>query len=78
MLTVSQIIDQITTTVLVADLNVRPTAISNAKVAGEFPARWYRVVLSHCEKMDIDVHSEQFRGLFSFVDKHGKHSSAAQ
>lgn len=65
MSTVSEIVLQIGRANLRFRLGVSDTAISNALSRNKFPSKWYRVMLSECEKAGLDCPMD----LFSFTEK---------
>lgn len=58
--TVGEICEVIGRKVLAQRVGVRPTAVSNAVVDGQFPARWYFVVEALCREHDIECPKECF------------------
>lgn len=63
MITVSEICDAIGRQVLAKDLSVGSTAVSNAAVQGRFPAKWFKVVKRHCDRLDLQCPDELFNFL---------------
>ena len=61
---ISHICDEIGTAALMRALGVGRGAISNARVAGKFPARWYLVVRQECAERGIECSPS----LFNFVE----------
>jgi hypothetical protein len=63
MITVEHICESIGRASLARRLGVGLTAISNACVAGVFPAKWFLIVSEMCQQADIECPS----ALFSFL-----------
>lgn len=68
---VSQIIDKVGVKRLCCCLDVRATAISNAKAAQAFPARWFLVLRALAVEVGIDVEGPEFLAAFTFIDAGG-------
>jgi hypothetical protein len=64
---VNEIIDKVGTKRLCICLGVRPTAISNAKTAVVFPARWFFVIRGLAAEVGVDVEGREFLGDFTFI-----------
>lgn len=53
---------------LIRELDLkRPTSISNAIAAGEFPARWKPVISKLCVVHGVDITQDELEGLCSFI-----------
>jgi hypothetical protein len=61
MLTVPQVIEKVygKATKAADELGVQPSAVSNWKAAGQFPARLAASILIHARERDIDLDIEQ-------------------
>lgn len=70
---VSEICDAIGRAKLAALLNVKRSAVSNAAVSGQFPAKWFDVVDVEAERLGIDCP----RSLFAFVRPNISHHESA-
>lgn len=66
--TVSQICDAIGRQVLAKDLRVGLTAISNAAVQNKFPAKWFKVVKAHCDRLELQCPDGFFNFLIAMPD----------
>lgn len=56
----SRIADRIGRKVIAEKLGVRPTAVSNAVVAGAFPPRWFLIIEAACAEFGVECPREAF------------------